>query len=146
MSPESFEQRDWVDPAAPGATVGRRVAIRPDDSAGGRLEQAVTRFNASGASRIVGGLMRTLGRPRVSIGAAAGSPSEIRITVAWELCWYQWVVDVEDEARPVFEIDRGGELGQLDGSARQWNASIGPGGRLALGVAGRRRPRQGEPV
>lgn len=146
MSPETFEQPNWIDPAAPGATVGRRVATRFEGTAGNRLEQAVTRFSASGASRIVAGLMRTLGRPCVSIGAAAGSPSEIRITVAWELCWYQWVVDVADEGRPVFEVDRGDELTQLDGPARQWNASIGPGGRVALGVAGRRRPRAGEPV
>ena len=34
--------------------------------------------------------MRTLGEPRVSIGAAAGSAEAARITVAWELTWYQW--------------------------------------------------------
>jgi hypothetical protein len=70
----------------------------------------------------------------VSVGAAAGSPSEVRITVAWELCWYQWGVDLGDELRPVFQIDRGDELEQLDGSARQWNANAGPSGKLALGA------------
>ncbi|HEX6228989.1 MAG TPA: hypothetical protein VFZ41_05940, partial [Solirubrobacterales bacterium] len=92
----------WVDPAAPGANVGRRRG--PESSGTGRLERAVDRFNGSEASRMVAGLSRTLGGPWASVGAAAGSPSEVRVTVAWELCWYQWCVDVDDEVRPVFEI------------------------------------------
>lgn len=98
------------------------------------------RFNASDASRTVAGLTRSLGRPSVSVGAAAGSPSEVRITVAWELCWYQWGVDLGDELRPVFEIGQGTEVGQLDRSARQWNASAAEGGRLSLGASGQRLP------
>jgi len=123
----SIYQRD---PAAPGANVGRR-RIQPD----GRLERAIGRFNASPAARTTAGLTRSLGQPRVSVGAAAGSPSEARITVAWELCWYQWGVDLGDELRPVFEIARGTEVAQLDSSARQWNLSAGTDGRLALGTA-----------
>ncbi|MFI5025334.1 MAG: hypothetical protein ACHQCI_01085 [Solirubrobacterales bacterium] len=100
----------------------------------GRLEQAVARFNASDGARTVAGLCRTLGRPAVSVGASAGSPSEVRITVAWELCWYQWGVDVADERKPVFEIARGGEVRELDRAARHWNAAVGPGGRLTVGA------------
>ncbi len=82
--------------------------------------------------------MRTLGEPWVSVGAAAGSPSEVRITVAWELTWYQWGVDLGDELRATFPIDRGDEVGQLDGSARQWNAT-----RLSRRAAPPRRTRAG---
>jgi hypothetical protein len=114
-----------VDPAAPGATVGRVAAPELGD----RFERAVGRFNASDAARTVAGLMRTLGTPLVSIGAAAGSSGEARITVAWELCWYQWAV-----AEAVTELAKGEEIEQLDGSARQWNATAGQGGRLALGA------------
>jgi hypothetical protein len=117
-----------ADPAAPGANVGRR---RID--AGESLRRAIARFNASAAARTVAGLSRTLGEPRVSIGAVAGSPSEVRVTVAWELSWYQWGVDLADGPRPVFELAKGAELSELDRSARQWNASAGPGGRLRLG-------------
>jgi hypothetical protein len=74
----------------------------------------------------------------VSIGALAGSPSEVRVTVAWELTWYQWGIDLGDEMRAVFEIDKGNELDQLDGPARQWNASAAEGGRIVVGA--------GEPV
>jgi hypothetical protein len=98
-----------------------------------RLEDAVDRFNVSPATRTVRGLMRTLGRPRISIGAAAGSPSEVRITVAWELTWYQWGVDVDDSARPVFELGRGVEIDQLEGAARIWNGGVAEGGRIFIG-------------
>jgi hypothetical protein len=141
------ERLGWVDPAAPGANVGRpRPEPRAPESPRGRLERAMAKFNASEAARTVAGLTRTLGAPSVSIGAAAGSPSEVRVTIAWELCWYQWGVDLGDELRPVFQLDRGNEIDQLDGSARQWNASAEEGGRLALGVRGNDRSRDGEPA
>lgn len=140
------EQLGWVDPAAPGANVGRRVEPTVAETRESRLERAVGSFNASEAARTVAGLTRTLAEPWVSIGAAAGSPSEIRITVAWELCWYQWGVDVENELRPIFQIDKGSELDQLDGPARQWNATATPEGKLILGIAGKSGPREGEPV
>lgn len=123
----SIYQRD---PAAPGANVGR-----PRGPAEGRLERAVARFNASEAARTAAGLTRSMGRPRASVGAAAGSASEVRITVAWQLCWYQWGVDLADELRPVFLIARGEEVEQLDRPARQWNAGAGENGRLAIGSA-----------
>ncbi|HET6999254.1 MAG TPA: hypothetical protein VFI03_11760 [Solirubrobacterales bacterium] len=86
------------------------------------FELAVTRFNASEAARTVAGLTRTLGEPRVSIGAAAGNAEEARITVAWELTWYQWVVGSGEQDQPVAELARGTEITQLDAAARQWNA------------------------
>ena len=127
----------WVDPAAAGANVGRRPAPEVSESPANRLELAALRFNRSDAARTVGGLMRSVGRPSVSVGAAAGSPSEVRITLAWDLCWYQWGVDLGDDLRQVFQIDRGTEIDQLDGSARQWNASAGEGGRISLGAPSR---------
>ncbi len=111
----------------------RRVA-----PVGGRLEAAVDRFNASEAARTVAGLTRSLGSPRASVGAAAGSPSEVRITVAWELCWYQWGVDLAEESRPAYPLGKGSEVEQLDRSARQWNATAAEGGQLALGSSGAR--------
>lgn len=130
-SPPPPRRRSSPDPAAPGAGVGR--APLPESPAT-RLERAVARFNHSEHARTVAGLTRTLGLPSVSVGAAAGSPSEIRITVAWELSWYQWGVDLKDELRPLYEIDKGHELDELDGPARQWNATAIEGGQLRLGA------------
>jgi len=140
------ERLGWVDPAAPGANVGRRPPSDAGESPLGRLERAVARFNASEAARIVVGLIRTLGEPRVSIGSAAGSPREVRITVAWDLGWYQWGVDLGDDMRPVFQINKGDELRELDGSARQWNATVSTDGRLELGDSTSTRAPDGEPA
>ncbi len=106
------------------------------EAPGSRLERAVARFNESDAPRTAAGLTRSLGRPSVSVGAAAGSASEVRVTVAWDLCWYQWGVDVGEGSRPVTEIARGEEVEQLDRSARHWNASLTEDGRLVFGAAG----------
>ena len=96
------------------------------------FERAAARFNASDAGHAVCGLVRTLGDPRVSVGALAGAPEEARITVAWELSWYQWSVDLSDELRPVRELAKGREIAEIDFAARQWNASVTAEGRIAV--------------
>jgi len=123
------------DPAARGATV-ERLEVEPSPLS--PFERAANRFNASEAGRTVAGLVRTLGTPWVSVGASAGAPRELRITVAWELSWYQWGVDLDDEARPVFELAKGREIDQLDAAARQWNASAVEGGQIVV-VAPKKR-------
>jgi hypothetical protein len=128
----SIYQRD---PAAPGANIRRRTA-EPTDA---RLEGAVVSFNASEAGRTVVGLMRSLGQPHASVGAAAGSSDQVRITVAWELCWYQWGVACA-EGR-VFELGKGSEVAQLDRAARHWNAELGEDAQLVFGAAGQPRRR-----
>ncbi len=100
------------------------------------FELAATRFNASEAGHTVSGLVRTLGRPSVSVGASAGVADEARVTVAWELSWYQWGVSL-GEARPVREIAKGRELAELDYAARQWNASATADGRIVIAAPGR---------
>jgi hypothetical protein len=131
-----------TDPAARGARTGRPGEER---SPLGRFERAAARFNASEAGHTVAGLVRTLGNPLVSVGASAGAAEEVRITVAWELSWYQWGVDLGDEMRPVFELGKGYEIAEIDAAARQWNASAIEGGRIVL-VAPVRRPPAEDPV
>jgi hypothetical protein len=116
-----------------------RHAPRLDPASLTPFERAAMLFNASEAGRAVGGLVRTLGMPLVSVGASAGSRDEVRITVAWELSWYQWAVDLGDEPRPVAELAKGTELEQLDPAARQWNASVAAGGRVVVATPARRR-------
>ncbi len=64
--------------------------------------------------------------------ACAGAADEVRVTVAWELTWYQWGVDLGNEARPPFELGNGREVGEIDAAARQWNASTVEGGRIVM--------------
>jgi hypothetical protein len=110
------------------------------------FERAAFRFNASEAGRTVSRLVWTLGDPSVSIGASAGRGDEVRITVAWELSWYQWGVDLGDGLRPVALLDKGREIEQLDSAARQWNAFVAEGGRVVLAASARPRPAAGTPA
>ena len=105
----------------------------PLPAEGPPFQRAVARFNSSSAGRAVVGLTRTLGVPDASVGASAGAPNLVRVTVAWELSWYQWGVDVADPSRPVLELGKGSEIEQLDAAAKQWNAVVGDDGRLRLG-------------
>jgi hypothetical protein len=130
------------DPAGRGMRPRR---LQPDLSPANRFERAIARFNAGEAGRTVAGLVRTLGAPSVSVGDSAGAGDEVRVTVAWELTWYQWGVDLGDELRPVHELAKGFEVGEIDAAARQWNASAHDG-RIVM-VAPRRRPAaDGRPV
>jgi len=140
--PQSEPRLSEDDPAAAGM---RSEGPREEVSSLTPFERAAARFNASEAGRTVSGLVRTLGRPQVSLGASAGTPSEVRITVAWELSWYQWGVDLRDELRPVFQLDKGHEISQLDAPARQWNATVVEGGRIVLAAPAGDRA-SGEPA
>jgi hypothetical protein len=128
------QARPQPGPAPTPPPVRRRPRPMPavDADSPSPFERAVARFNSGEAGRTVAGLTRTLGKPFVSVGAAAGAPDEVRITVAWEFSWYQWGVDIGDELRAVFQIDKGREIDQLDRAAQQWNASVGEDGRLVL--------------
>jgi hypothetical protein len=130
------------DPAGRGMRPRR---LQPDLSPASRFERAVARFNGSDAGRTAAGLTRTLGAPSVSVGDLAGAEDIVRVTVAWELTWYQWGVDLGDELRPVFELEKGFEVSEIDAAARQWNASAHDG-RIVMVAPGRREAEDGRPV
>jgi hypothetical protein len=130
------------DPAGRGMRPRR---LQPDLSPVSRFEQAIARFNSSDAGRTAAGLTRTLGAPSVSVGDHAGAEDVVRITVAWELTWYQWGVDLSDELRPVFELEKGFEVSEIDAAARQWNASASDG-RIVMVAPRRREAENGRPV
>lgn len=130
------------DPAGRGMRPRR---LQPDLSPVSRFERAVARFNASDAGRTAAGLTRTLGAPSVSVGDLAGEEDIVRVTVAWELTWYQWGVDLGDELRPVFELAKGFEVAEIDAAARQWNASAHDG-RLVMVAPSRDEAASGRPV
>jgi hypothetical protein len=132
-------RRPGVAPVPSEPAQPRRPRPLPAIDAPPPFERAVARFNSSEAGRAVVGLTRTLGRPRASVGASAGTPDEVRVTVAWELSWYQWGVDIADELRPVFELGKGSQVEQLDAAAKQWNATVGEDGKLRLAAEGARR-------
>jgi hypothetical protein len=115
------------------ATPSRRRSV--PQSPERRMRRAFERFNASEHRRMVAGLMRSLGSPSVSAVSSASSPAEVRITVAWELAWYQWEVDIAREGAPLRELAKGDEVGELPEDDRRWNAHANSEGELQVGVA-----------
>ncbi|HEY2716222.1 MAG TPA: hypothetical protein VGI73_08375 [Solirubrobacterales bacterium] len=118
----------------PRERLGRLLRRREhvDLAAMGPYELAAFRFNHSDAGHTVAGLTRTLGVPKVSVGARGGSATEVRVTCAWELTWHQWSVDLGEEAGPVLEIAEGRRLAELEPAARQWNAAAAADGRITV--------------
>jgi hypothetical protein len=99
-----------------------------------KVERALELFNNSEHVRTIGGIARTLGEPWVSALPLHEAPSEVSIVVAWELSWYRYRVDLGDADDPVTLLAKGQELDELDEAMRDWNASAGSDGKLAVGV------------
>jgi hypothetical protein len=98
-----------------------------------KLERAIQLFNHSEHPKTVAGIARTLGTPRVSASTSEASPAEVMLTVAWELSWYQYSIDLSDTTAPVREHGRGHEIGELPEQSREWNAIADEQGRIAVG-------------
>jgi hypothetical protein len=81
----------------------------------------------------VTGIARTLGPPQVSATTSGGSAAEVLLTVAWDISWYQFVVDLSDSSNPVRVESQGQEISELTEAARNWNARIEADGSLAIG-------------
>jgi hypothetical protein len=93
------------------------------------VEAGLELFNESAHKRTVSGIARTLGHPRVSV--VRRSHRELVVTVAWDLSWYQYRVDMLG-AQPVTLQGRGHEIDELDGRFRDWNALAEPDGSVLL--------------
>lgn len=96
-----------------------------------KLDRAVDVFNDCEHRRTIAGLARTLGPPQVSAFGSTSSAAEVVLTIAWELAWYQYVIDLSDPREPVQLRSRGEELDELPEQARQWNVTALQDGLLA---------------
>src|SRR5204863_5099545 len=120
-------------PPPPRRREARHVRAVPTN-AQVKVERALELFNSSEHVRTIGGISRTLGEPWVNATPLAEAPSEVSITVAWELSWYRYRVDLGEADDPVTLVSKGQELEELDAALRDWNASALPDGKLAVGV------------
>jgi hypothetical protein len=91
-------------------------------------------FNASQYRRTVGGIGRSLGTPKVSVVVLSGVNSEVVVTVAWEISWYQYRVSPESE-NPVRLEGRGHDPSELETSFTAWNAHMEDDGRVVPEIA-----------
>src|SRR3954453_8963345 len=98
------------------------------------MVNAADLFNASQYRRTVGGIGKSLGTPQVSVVVLSGGNSEVVVTVAWEISWYQYRVSPESE-NPVRLEGRGHDPSELEGSFTSWNAHMEEDGRLVPEIA-----------
>src|SRR5206468_188423 len=105
-------------PSPPRRRDARHVRAVPTN-AQVKVERALELFNSSEHVRTIGGIARTLGEPWVCATPLHEAPSEVAITVAWELSWYRYRVDLGDAADPVTLVSKGQELDELDESDEQ---------------------------
>lgn len=104
------------EPVAPGTTT---------------VADAIYAFNHSDHRRTVAGLTRTLGAPRATAVLRKGNGEDvIRLTIAWEITWYQWDVTAGGRGHEVREARKGETIDQLSAGDRAWNLMAATDGTL----------------
>jgi hypothetical protein len=94
-----------------------------------KITRALELFNVSEHPRTVAGVARSLGPPAVAVLPVDNS-SVVTVTVAWELCWYRYEVDLADERGGVRVADQGYELEELADNEQVANAAADDRGVL----------------
>jgi len=95
------------------------------------VADAVDAFNRSDHRRTVAGLTRTLGAPRATAVLRKGNGGDgIRLTIAWEITWYQWDVTPAGRRLEVREARKGETIDQLGAADRAWNLMAAADGTL----------------
>lgn len=98
------------------------------------MVEAADLFNESAFRRTIAGIAKSLGAPKASIVPLSGASSDVVLTVAWDISWYQYRVSF-DAAQPVRLAERGLELDELESSFREWNARVESDGRIVPNIA-----------
>jgi hypothetical protein len=96
------------------------------------VADALYAFNHSDHRRTVAGLTRTLGPPRATalVRKGNGDGDAVRLTIAWEITWYQWEVSAGDRGHEVRESGKGDTIDQLGAADRAWNLMTAADGTL----------------
>jgi hypothetical protein len=98
------------------------------------LVEAADLFNASLFRRTVQGVARALGAPFVSMVPLSGVNSEVVLTFAWEITWYQYRV-LPEAGQPIRLADRGADISEIEPAFTDWNAELDDSGRVVPNVA-----------
>jgi hypothetical protein len=93
------------------------------------MVEAAELFNESAFRRTVAGIAKSLGEPKASILPLSGVNSEVVLTVAWDISWYQYRI-TPDSGQPVRLAERGHEPAELESLFTSWNAHLSPDGRI----------------
>ena len=98
------------------------------------MVEAAELFNGSAFRRTVAGIAKSLGEPQASIVPLSGTNTEVVVTVAWDISWYQYRVAAES-GQPVRLAERGHDPRELESMFTTWNAKLTPEGRIAPDIS-----------
>lgn len=95
-----------------------------------KLDRAIEMFNASGLPHRMAGIIRSLGAPVVAVRPSPTEGAIVRITIAWELAWYRFEVDLGDDGAGVRPVARGTELKELEPAEMQPTNALSEAGTI----------------
>jgi hypothetical protein len=133
-SPSSSTQTQPVD-GAPTQTQPADGARSDQPSLSGEelnVARALELFNGGEHPRRVAGVARSLGNPSVQVATVADSDGLVNLVVAWDLCWYRYQVNLDDEQAGAQLLAQGMELEELPAQERVANAAADERGELSL--------------
>jgi hypothetical protein len=90
-------------------------------------------FNESSHTEKTRSVRRSLGRPVVNLTKLAGSPRQVLITIAWEIVWYQYLVELDEDSpgeERVALFAEGMELQEVNPVFSRPNAQLDDEGRI----------------
>ena len=98
------------------------------------MVEAAELFNGSAFRRTVAGIAKSLGEPQASIVPLSGTNTEVVVTVAWDISWYQYRVTPES-GQPVRLAERGHDPRELETMFTSWNARLTQDGRIVPNIS-----------
>jgi hypothetical protein len=98
------------------------------------MVEAAELFNESAFRRTISGIAKSLGAPKASIVPLSGTSSEVVLTVAWDISWYQYRIAPES-GQPVRLAERGHDPRELETLFTAWNARLTQDGRIAPDIS-----------
>jgi hypothetical protein len=126
-----FAHRKQADPLVEPLDIVDEIAIPGESGLGQAAREGVSAFNRSPYRRAVAGISKSLGDPLVSVVPLAGTRPDVVVTVAWDISWYQYRVDVSAGGAVRLE-GRGDDPDDLSHRWRVWNAHATSDGRVTL--------------
>ena len=124
-----FESRKPASEPVVDEPILRRLSV-PEKA----MVEAAELFNGSNFRRTVAGIAKSLGEPRASIVPLSGVNTEVVLTVAWDISWYQYRV-ASESGQPVRLEERGHDPRELEPKFTSWNARLTPDGRIVPDIS-----------
>jgi hypothetical protein len=126
-----FQTADLVPPPAPAESPGTSERFEPFSLA--EIQLAQRYFNESPFTERVRDIRHSLGKPKVNLSRVQGVGPRVLVTVAWDIVWYQYLVNLRKDApadQRVALFREGMDLDELAPHFRDKNASVDDDGRL----------------